>query len=655
MLIEKLRKEIEYHNSLYYEKAAPEITDFAYDQMVKELEELEKKYPQFSKSTSPTNKVSSDLAEESNVISHKFRMYSLNNAYSLEEVDQFFKKITESCNFFPKLSLEHKIDGFSINLYYDNGELVYATTRGDGYLGEVVTDNVKTIKSIPHQIAYEGKVEVRGEVFLPINEFNRINREREENGENLFANPRNAAAGTIKIKDSAKVASRKLDSLIYAVGFIEDSSNYSQSNLFEFLKENGFNISPYNETAKNFDQIKNYCNKWDENRAKLDFEIDGIVIKVDDFHLREQLGYTSKFPKWAIAYKFKAEEVETKLLEVGFQVGRTGAITPVAKLEPVFVAGTTVSRATLHNKEEIERLDIRIGDYVTIIKSGEIIPKIIGKIKDKKSTDTKAIVFPDNCPVCGTKLEKEPEGAIYYCNNLNCPAQIHKRIEHFASRVAVDIEGLGDAVVQQLLDNNMINKIQDIYSLDYNRFALLEKQGKKSAENLKKAIENSKKQKFDSLLFGLGIRFVGSKTSKILKENFQSIDQLMNATYLELILIDEIGDKIAFSIVEFFSKSTNVQLIDDLKNAGITFENTEIAKGDKLEGKKFLITGSLEKYKRNEIKEMIDFNGGRVISAVSKNLDYLIVGDNPGSKLKKAEEIGTIEIINEEEFLNMLK
>ena len=378
-------------------------------------------------------------------------------------------------------------------------------------------------------------------------------------------------------------------------------------------------------------------------------------MKINDFELRDKLGYTAKFPKWAIAYKFKAEEVETELLEVGFQVGRTGAVTPVAKLKPVFVAGTTVSRATLHNKEEIQRLDLRIGDIVTIIKSGEIIPKIIGKKESDNSHNTIEIEFPANCPVCGSLLEKEDDGAIYYCNNINCPAQIHKRIEHFASRNAVDIEGLGEAVVKQLLDNNMISRIQDIYNLDFEGFALLEKQGKKSADNLKKAIEKSKDQKLSKLLFGLGIRYVGAKISKLLADHFGNIDDIMRANYLELIMIDEIGEKIAQSVVDFFQKQSNLDMVMDLKESGVKFFHETLDKGDKLADLKFLITGTLKDFSRKEIKDLIEENGGRVISAVSKNLDYLIVGENPGSKVSKAEKIPTIKIIDEEQFLELLR
>ncbi|NQV18174.1 MAG: NAD-dependent DNA ligase LigA [Armatimonadetes bacterium] len=652
--IEELRKQIAHHNELYYKKTQPEISDYEFDQLIKHFQYLEEKYPQYKIEESPTEKVGSDLAERAKIIPHKVRMYSLENAYSLEEVKSFLNKIAEKVGCFPKVSLEHKIDGFGINIFYDRGILQYATTRGDGFEGEVVTENVKTIKSISHQIKYKNPVEVRGEIFLPLKEFERINIEREKNEEKLFANPRNAAAGTIKIKDSTIVAGRNLNSIIYSVGFLENDLVQTQVQLLKFLKDNDFRVNEFTEFVSSFKDIEKYCNLWDKNRSELEVDIDGIVIKIDDFSLQKELGFTAKSPKWSIAYKFKAEEKETQLIDVKFQVGRTGAVTPVAKLKPVFISGSTVSNATLHNEDEIKRLDLKLGDFVTIIKSGEIIPKIIKVNHEKRPVDAQDIKFPTTCPVCDTVLKKEEDGAITYCNNINCPAQVQRRIQHFASREAVDIEGLGEVAVKQLLENDMISRIEDIYHIEFDKFQTLDRQGTKSAENLKAAIENSKTQKFHKLLFGLGIRFVGSRTSKILTNHFFDIEEMKNASYEDFLEIEEIGEKIAQSVYDFFRNEESLQTIQKLKEAGLNFYSEKIEKVNLLDGQKFLITGTLENYSRNEIKEEIEKYGGNIISAVSKNLDYLIVGPNPGSKVKKAQKIGTVKIISEEEFLEMI-
>jgi len=650
-----LRKQIAHHNQLYYEKAEPDISDYEYDRLAKRLQELEKKYPQYKIEESPTEKVGSDIALTSKIIPHKVRMYSLDNAYSLEEVKSFLDKIAEKIGHLPKVSLEHKIDGFSINIFYDKGILQYATTRGDGFEGEIVTENVKTIKSIPQKINYKNPIEVRGEIYLPIKEFKRINKERVVNEEKLFANPRNAAAGTIKVKDSSIVAERNLNSVIYSTGFLENDKIQSQKQLLDFLKDNNFKIDKYTEFASDFEKIEKYCNLWEKKRSELKVDIDGIVIKMNDFALQKELGFTAKSPKWSIAYKFKAEEKQTILLDVIYQVGRTGAVTPVAVLKPVYISGSTVSKATLHNEDEIKRLDLRIGDEVKIIKSGEIIPKILNVDISKRKEEFPEIEFPKECPVCGTTLMKEEEGAITYCNNINCPAQIQGKIQHFASREAVDIEGLGEALVKQLIENNLIRKIEDIYDIDYEQVKQFEKQADKSVENLKAAIEKSKEQKFHKIFFGLGIRFVGAKTSKILTRYFSNIDEMIKATVEDFLDIEEIGEKIAHSLYDFFRNEESLNTIRKLQEAGLNFTSEKTEHENLLNGQKFLITGTLVHFKRNEIKEEIEKFGGKVISAVSKNLDYLIVGENPGSKVKKAENIGTVKIISEDEFLKMVK
>ena len=651
--IKDIKEEIKRHNKLYYEKNQPEISDYEYDKLLAKLKKLEDEYPQYKTPDSPTQKVGSDISAFGKIIPHKVRMYSLDNAYSLKEVKDYLYKISPEK--LPLFSMEHKIDGFSINIFYQNGKMLYATTRGNAYEGEDVTLNVKTIKSIPQEIKYKGDIEVRGEIYMPIKEFERINRERDENGENPFANPRNAAAGTIKIKDASIVKSRNLSSIIYSVGYFIDKNVDSQKKLLDFLSSNGFRISEHTKFSNKFSELEEYCNYWEDNRFNLDVDIDGIVIKINDFSLQSKLGFTAKSPRWAIAYKFKAVEKITTLKDVIFQVGRTGAITPVAILNPVTISGSEVSRATLHNKDEIVRLNLMIDDKVKIIKSGEIIPKIIEVLYKERPDNAKPIIFPAECPVCGGEVIKDENGSISYCNNINCPAQMRRRIEHFASRNAVDIEGLGEALIKQLVDKGFVKNITDIYHLDYEEIKRFDKQAEKSIDNLKKAIEKSKTQKFNKILFGLGIRYVGDKTSRILTKHFRNIDEIMNAELEELVSINEIGEKIAKSIYEFFHNETNIKIIDDLKSVGLNFESDISNTNGILDGKKFLITGTLKNYKRSEIKELIIKNGGEILSSVSKKLNYLIAGEKAGSKLKKAKEIESIKIISEDEFLHMIK
>ena len=648
-----LKKEIKKHNKLYYEKAAPEISDYKYDQMLKLLKQYEEKYPELKTEDSPTQNVGSDVTPGSRVIEHKVRLYSLDNAYSLEEVKTFLNKIKSK--FSQAISaLEHKIDGFSINLYYENGYLQYATTRGDGFKGEDVTANVRKIESIPKKIRHLSPIEIRGEIFLPINEFKRINKKREKDNQTPFANPRNAAAGTIKVKDSSIAAERNLDALFYTCGLQKNIEIKNQKELLNFLQLQGFKTSQYTIFTDNFQEIKEFCEKWEKERSELDYEIDGIVIKINDFEIREKLGTTSKSPKWAIAFKFKAEEKYTILKNVNFQVGRTGAVTPVAVLEPVLIAGTTVSHATLHNAEELERLDIHFKDTVKVIKSGEIIPKIIDVDKEKRENKAEKVKFPENCPVCGSQLEKGVDEAITYCNNINCPAQVHRKITHFASRNAMDIEGLGEAVVRQLLENNLISKIEDIYKMDFEKMKSLEKQAEKSVDNLRKSIEKSKQQPLRRLIYALGIRYVGSKIARILSENFNNIDNLMSARKEDLLQVDEIGEKIAESIKSFFEDKRNIKTIEELKKNDVNTESSASTKSNNLKDLKFVVTGSLENYTRKSIKEEITNLGGQVTSSVSSQTDYLITGENPGSKLQKAQKLDSVKIINETEF-NKLK
>ncbi|HOQ80519.1 MAG TPA: NAD-dependent DNA ligase LigA [Candidatus Cloacimonadota bacterium] len=655
--INYLTKEIHRHNQLYYEKSIPEISDYEYDLLLKELESLEKQYPQFAKQDSPTQRVGSDLLTNQKNIPHRQRMYSLENAYSLQEIENFlFKSKTELQTASLTLCCEQKIDGFSINLFYQNGALQYATTRGDGYVGELVTENIKTISELPLSIPFQGEIEIRGEIYLPINEFERINEERELEGLKTFANPRNAASGSIKLKNSEEVKNRRLKAFIYAVGFVSEPIAQAQTEILCKLKEWGFPINPHYKKLSSYQELADFCNYWDKERYNLEYETDGIVVKVDNLALQDELGNTAKSPKWAIAYKFKAEEKISELLDVHFQVGRTGAVTPVAILKPVTIASTTVSRATLHNIDEIERLDLRIGDRVRIIKSGEIIPKLLGVVEENRPDTHLKVQFPENCPVCEHKLYKEENGVITYCINSACPAQLQRRLEHFTSRDAMDIEGLGPANIKLFIDNGLLSGIEDIYKLDFDKILTLERMGQKSVDNLKEAIEKSKQQDFYKLLFALGIRFVGAKTAKILCSSFQDIEQLIKVNQDELQTIPEIGEKIALSILDFFKQEENLQLVRKLQALGLNFINSKTAVRDTIiSNKKFLVTGTLQHHTRNEIHALIEQNGGLLISAVSKNLDYLIVGESAGSKLDKAQKIGSIKIISEDEFLNMIK
>jgi DNA ligase (NAD+) len=652
--IEELKKEIERHNVLYFEFANPSITDFEYDQMVNRLKELIALHPELADDDIPLRKVGNDLTPGAKTLPHKQRMYSLDNAYSLQEVEDFLHKISKETGSFQTVTLEHKIDGFSINLFYEEGQLQYATTRGDGFEGEVVTENVKTIASIPREITFKGSIEIRGEIYYPLEVFQTLNKEREAKGEKLFANPRNAAAGTIKLKDSRIVAERGLQAVFYSIGYASEPVAVSQAELLIKLNQLGFPTSRDYAMADMFSEIVSYCNGWEDMRFILPYDIDGIVIKINDFTLQQKLGYTNKSPKWAIAYKFKPEEKETVLQDVQFQVGRTGAITPVAILRPVYISGSTVSRATLHNEDEISRLDLHIGDTIKIVKSGEIIPKIISVNADKRNPDAKQVKYPDVCPVCGSHLFKEPQGVIRYCSNSKCPAQLQRQLEHFTSRDAMDIMGLGESLIARLIELNMLQSVEDVYRLDYERIASLERLGEKSALNLKASVEISKNQKFDRVLFALGIRFVGTRTARILADHFGSIDDLIKADFDTLNAVPEIGEKIAQSVIDFFRVEENLSLIQFLKEVGLQFKAELRSQKQELAGMSFLITGTLPTHDRKAMEDMIIEHGGKLLSSVSKNLQYLVVGENAGSKLDKARALGSVNIIDEEELLKMI-
>lgn len=653
--ISALRKEIERHNLLYYELSNPIISDFEYDQLVKKLQTLEEQLPETESSPSPINAIGNDLRRGAKTIPHKSRMASLDNVYSLEELTAWILKQKAEIRSMPEICLELKIDGFGINLYYVDGKLQYASTRGDGTEGEDVTTNFLQIPKIPHQIPYIGEVEIRGEIYIPIEDFLAINEERREAGEKAFANPRNAAAGSIKLKDTAEVSKRKLEALFYSVGYIREESPFStQNDLLTWLSDEGFPIADRRLVSNDISQIIDFCNLIERERYLIPYDIDGIVVKINDLEQQKRLGYTAKSPKWAIAYKFRPEEKETKLLSVDFQVGRTGAITPVANLEPVYISGSTVSRCTLHNFDEIRRLDLHEKDIVRIVKSGEIIPKIVAVNTAQRIPNSSPICVVTNCPQCGSPLSPEENSSILYCISSDCPAQLLRSIEHFASRDAMDIMGLGTSLIKRFLDEGIIHTLADIYSIDFSAVEQLERFGEKSAMNLKTALENSKKQNFDRSLYALGIRYVGAVTARNLAIHFESIDRLMESTQEELVTVPEVGDIIAKSILHYFSNHKNIELIRRLIEVGVNFRYTTNHSSNVLMGKSFLITGSLEHYGRKELEETIMAHGGRILSGVSKSLDYLIVGEKPGSKLDKAMKLGSIQIISEDELLDMM-
>lgn len=652
--IQRLRAEIERYNLLYYELANPSISDYEYDQLARQLKELEALVEADERGESPLDKVGSDLRPGAETIPHLQRMYSLDNSYSTEELEQWCVKLASELGFFPTLTAELKIDGFSINLHYENGELRHATTRGDGITGEVVTPNILTLTSIPKSISHLSPIEILGEIYIPVADFLKLNEERQANEEKAFANPRNAAAGSIKLKNPEEAKKRHLNAIFYSVGHSPDLPLQKQSELLAWLAEQGFPTSGQFRVCASYNEVREFCDHWEKERYSLPYEIDGVVVKVDDLALQKRLGFTAKSPKWAVAFKFKPEEKETRLLEVQYQVGRTGAVTPVAILEPVYISGSTVSRATLHNEDEIKRLDLHLNDTVRIIKSGEIIPKILTAIPAIREPNAVPVGFPANCPVCSSQLERDEEGAISYCPNASCPAQLQRRIEHFASRDAMDISGLGTSLIARLLEQNMIAGLADIYRLDYEALAQLDRFGEKSAENLRNSIEASKARNFDRVLFALGIRYVGSVTARHLAEYFGTVDELLIAGEETLAQVPEVGSKIALSLKAWFGNPLNLKLVEKLRAQGLRFSYELRRESETLTGKTFLLTGSLENYDRKTMEELIRSHGGRIVSGVSTSLNYLVVGAKPGSKLAKAQKLPSVKIISEIELLELI-
>ncbi len=661
-------------NYLYYQESTSAVSDFEFDQMLKELEALEKEYPDLKREDSPTQRVGGTITKTFNTVYHKYPMLSLGNTYSKEELGDFDQRVakglgTDEYEYFCEL----KFDGVAISLLYEDGVLKQAVTRGDGEKGDDVTNNVKTIRSIPLKISvdnYPPVFEVRGEVFMPIKAFEALNKSREEAGEALLANPRNTTSGTLKMQDSSVVASRSLDCYLYSL-LGENLEPKTHSDAIHLLEKLQFNVSPTYRKCKDIDEVFEYINEWEQKRHDLPVETDGVVLKVNDSDQQKKLGFTAKSPRWAISYKYKAEGAVTKLNGITYQVGRTGAITPVAELEPVLLAGTTVKRASLHNANEIERLDIRIGDYVAVEKGGEIIPKITGVVLDKRA-DTEKLIYIKECPECGTPLERKEGEAVHYCPNFTgCPPQVRGRIEHFISRNAMDINNLGPNTIRGLYNKGLIKNIADLYSLTFEHLNELKFEEtdpvtgetkirsikEKTAKNIIEALEKSKSIPFDNVLFGLGIRYVGKTVAEKLVDHFKVIERLQHATFDEIVSVHEIGERIAESVVSYFSDPENNQIIEKLKGAGLNFEvNIADAKeqNDTLAGKSFVISGVFETIDREELKKLIKNLGGKVISSVSGNTDYLVAGENMGpAKREKAEKNG-VTILSEKEFNEMI-
>ncbi len=661
--IKELRNKINKHNFLYYVEANPEISDFEYDQLLKELEKLEKEFPQFNDPNSPAKKIGSDLANTFRAVAHKTPMLSLSNTYSKDELLNFDKQIKslikdELGNNEIEYVCELKIDGVSVSLIYENNKFVRAVTRGDGTVGEEITNNIKTIRSLPKEVQTDdiSDFELRGEIFIRINDFNKLNYERELAGEKQFANPRNFTAGTIKLLDPKEVAKRPLDIFVYYL--LGDSSNVkTHAGSLKFLSQLGFNVNPNYKICSSIKEVFEFCSYWEEHRKDLPYEIDGVVIKVNNFEYQNKLGANLKSPKWATAFKFKAVQVQTKLNKITWQVGRTGIITPVAELEPVKLEGSTISRATLHNYDEIKRKDIRVGDTVIIEKGGDVIPKIVSVVLENRSAGQEIVTPPQYCPICKNPvLIKENEVAIY-CENVRCPAKVKAQIEHFASRKAMNIEGLGEAFISKLVDLGYLKDVSDIFELKKFKDKLinLEGYGEKSIENLLASIEDSKNKSFPKVLYALGIRHIGEGVAAKLSSEFKSLENLENASKEDLEKIHDIGPSVYESLMSFFRDEKNKVLIKKLFDSGVQLElKSDNSIKNLLNGKTFVITGTLDGMKREEAKELVIKNGGKVSSSISKKTDYLIAGENAGSKLNKANELG-VKVILQKEFLEMIK
>ncbi|MBQ4561857.1 MAG: NAD-dependent DNA ligase LigA [Clostridia bacterium] len=647
--IEELREKIKYHSKLYYEQDTPEISDYEYDMMYRRLQDLEEKYPKYRSESSPTVKVGGAALEKFAKVTHIAQMGSLQDVFSYDELAEFISKIDENDEY----SVEYKIDGLTVVLTYENGKLVLGATRGNGVEGENVTDNILTVKSIPHTIPYKGRLIVRGEVYMPRESFIRLNREREDNAETLFANPRNAAAGSLRQLDAAVTASRGLDIFVFNLEYCEKRFETHSASM-EFLREQGF-ITVHSEIAHSVSEIISIVTTYGENRPSLSFDIDGVVIKMNNIARRVEVGENTNTPKWAAAYKFPPEQKETTLIDIAIQVGRTGVLTPLAILEPVFIAGSTVSKATLHNLDFIRERDIHIGDRVIVQKAGDIIPEIVSVNLKQRPENVKVFHFPETCPSCGEKVERVEGEAAYRCTNIQCPAQALRSIIHFASRDAMNIDGMGPSVIESLYDKELIRDAADIYYLKAEYISALDRMGDKSAANLISAIEESKQRGLDCLLFALGIRQVGKKTAENIVKVYPDIELFYDLTVDKLTEIEDMGEISATHIVKYFSDPKSKQLIDKLKSAGVvTVYEGQANVSNRFEGMTFVLTGTLPTMTRNEASDIITANGGKVSGSVSKKTTYVLAGAEAGSKLTKAQTLG-VEIIDEETFMRMVR
>jgi len=649
--IEKLVLLIEEHNHRYYVLNDPVISDEEYDRLLKKLIDLEEEFPKFKSAASPTQRVGAKVQGDLPTIKHRLPMLSLDNTYSLEELKQWYERVVKGLDGLqPALTAELKIDGLSCALTYRHGQLVLAATRGDGSTGEDVTHNAKTIRDIP--LSLKGKVpnllEVRGEVYMDKKDFNKLNGQRKDNGEVLFANPRNAAAGSLKLLDARLTAQRRLKFFVHSPGLWEGKAPLTQWEFLEQVKRNGFVVNSYNRLCRNFDEVIVFCKEYASKREEISFDVDGIVVKVNDLKQQAQLGHTLKSPRWAVAFKFPAYQASTVIKEIVVQVGRTGVLTPVAELEPVPCAGVVISRATLHNFDEIKRLGVNSGDRVLLERAGDVIPKIV-KVLEKNSKGE--FVIPKLCPSCNAKIQKEKEGDVAYrCLNPSCPKQLERLLVHFASRGAMDIEGLGESIVDQLLGHGLISDLADIYFLKKEQLLALDLFADKKAENLLKAITVSKSKPLSKFLYGLGIANIGIKAAVNLAGHCGSLDAIINIQAEQLQTIDEIGPVMAGSVVEYFKQPQVKKLLAKFKDGGLNFlEPQRQASGNRLEGKKFVFTGELSGINREEAGLWVQNQGGKVLASVSKNLDYLVVGENPGSKLAQAKQLG-VKILNQKEF-----
>jgi DNA ligase (NAD+) len=657
--IQSLRSELNQHNHSYYVLDQPTISDFEFDQKLKQLQELEAQHAEYFDANSPTQRVGGTITKNFETVAHENRMYSLDNSYSREDLIDWEVKIQKMLgNVSLDYTCELKYDGASISITYENGKLKRAVTRGDGFQGDDVTNNIKTIRSIPLELNghYPAKFDIRGEIILPLDGFEKMNQDLIEIGETPYSNPRNTASGSLKLQDSAEVAKRPLDCLLYFITGQNLPFN-SQFDGLETARNWGFKVPNESKLAHNLDAVFEFIKYWDVHRHQLPYETDGVVIKVNNFDYQNELGYTAKSPRWAIAYKFKSEQVTTKLNSISYQVGRTGAITPVANLEPVQLAGTIVKRASLHNADQIEKLDVRVGDEVFVEKGGEIIPKIIAVAQRGNATEqTKYIT---HCPECHTELVRKEGEAQHYCPNFyGCPPQIIGRIQHYISRKAMDIEGLGGETVALLYENGLVKDYSDLYELTVDQVIPLERMAQKSAENLVNGIQKSKEVPFERVLFALGIRYVGETVAKKLAKHCKTIEALQNASLMDLVLVDEIGERIAQSVIEFFENESNQNIINRLKNFGVQFEIVEHFNPnatDKLVGKTFVVSGVFEQFSRDDLKKAIEDNGGKVGSSISAKTDYVVAGENMGpAKLEKANQL-KIQILSETQFLELLQ